>query len=137
MARISSLYLITLAAFVCLLAACRSNQPLVKKAADYDYNYTANDIEYIISFFSQDSSYFPKCDFNCITFSPDSLVIQNSQVRKCFHKNGFNICKLSTDPDTYTKYCYSYSSKINDFYKIVKGEIMAKLDLAKKLSTSF
>lgn len=126
MVRISSLYLIILAAFVCLFAACRTNQPLVQKASDYDYNYTVNDIEYIISFFTQDSSYFPKCDFNCIAFSPDSLVLQNSQERKCFHKNGFNIYKLSIYPETYTKYCYSYSCKITDLYNIVNGEVMSR-----------
>lgn len=126
MFKTNPLFLISSAFVVCVLVSCRTSPPFVKSAENYNYKYTDDDIACIISFFTQDSLYLPKCDLECVVFSQDSLVVKNTHEKKCFHKKGFTLYKLSNYPDTYNAFSYSYSGKIINIHKIVRGEVMAR-----------
>ena len=126
MSKTNSYFLIALAFVICIFGSCRTSSPFVKSTDNYDYKYTDDDIACIISFFTQDTTLLPKSDLECVVFSQDSIVVQNTHEKKSFHKDGFSIYKYSIYPETYDVFVYSYSGKIKDLYSIVRGEVMSR-----------
>lgn len=119
-------FFIATAVVISVFVSCSTSSTIVKNADNYNYKYTDDDVACIIAFFTQDSSCLPKTDLECVTFSQDSLIVQNTHEKKCFHKNGFTLYKLSIYPDTYDAFFYSYSGEIRDIYRIVRGEVMSR-----------
>ncbi len=112
--------------FICILGACKTKSPLIKKITDYNYSFTNNDIACIITFFSQDTSYLSFANIDSSYLTKDSLIIQFNQEKKCFYKYGFTIYKLSSYHNTYTKFYYTYMGKIRGIERIVNGEVVSK-----------
>ncbi len=112
--------------FLCIVGACQTKSPFIRKTADYKYTFTSKDTACLNAFFYQDTSYLYDANIDIFDLTKDSLIVQYNEEKKCFCKDGFTIYKLSSYNNTYTRLYYTCLGEIRGIERVVNGEIVSK-----------
>ena len=111
---------------LCIVGACQSKSPFIRKAADYKYTFTGKDKACLDAFFNQDTSYLYDVSIENFDLTKDSLIVQYNGEKKCFYKDGFTIYKLSSYNNLHTKLHYTYTGEIRGIERVVNGQVVSK-----------